>query len=138
MHELRYSFRPGHAGASIAGPHCLDKPGDVRIASDCLCNYGLSAFLPFSNFHALPIMHRAEQGASSGSCAEWGDLRAIWGGLLPDMPPGNALSFTSPNEHLLCTGEPIFLSHVHLCICADCVDDLDGDVERPDLAAICR
>jgi hypothetical protein len=55
MHEVRYSFRPGLNGASIAGPHCFDKPGGVRIAPDCLRNYGLSAFLPFSNFHALPL-----------------------------------------------------------------------------------
>ena len=80
MHELRYSFRPGHTGASIAGPHCLDKPGGVRIAPDCLRNYGLSAFLPFSNFHALPVMRRAEQKVSFGSYAVWGRSARDLGG----------------------------------------------------------
>ena len=26
MPEVRYSFRPGHNRASIAGPRCLDRP----------------------------------------------------------------------------------------------------------------
>ncbi|SFU23856.1 Uncharacterized conserved protein YecT, DUF1311 family [Paraburkholderia aspalathi] len=77
---MNCGIRPGHAGASIAGPHCLDKPGGVRIAPDCLRNYGLSAFLPFSNFHALPVMRRAEQKVSFVGMLVWRTIGAPCGG----------------------------------------------------------
>jgi len=84
MHEVRYSFRPGYNGTSIAGSHCLDKPGGVWIAPDCLritiCqrSYRSAIFMLCRSCiepSKEPVLEAAQRGA---------DPRAIWGALLPD------------------------------------------------------
>jgi hypothetical protein len=52
------------------------------------------------------------------------------------LRPRDASSFTSSIEYLLCTGKPIFLSHVIRAF-ASVVDDFDEGVECLKLAALC-